>query len=123
MHRALKAGVAATVIGMAMAGCAAKTRVPPTTANAPYRIGRDDVLDVNVWRDPDLSRTVPVRPEPFVGVDAMPWCQWKLPVMWPIHNAGSDVYHSPMDTIDRIDFAALTEAAARHCDLLEKLMA
>lgn len=70
------------------------------------------------------SAVVPVRPEPFVGVDAKPWCQWKLPVMWPVHEgAGSEVYHSPMDTLDRIDFAALTDAASRQCDLLEKLMA
>ncbi|GEM_PF-5586155 len=69
------------------------------------------------------AATVPVRPQPTVGVDAMPWCQWKLPVMWPLSEAGADVYHSPMDTPDRIDFTALTDAGARQCDLLEKLLA
>lgn len=36
-----------------------------TTANAdpPYIIGPRDVLDVNVWDEPSVSRTVPVRPD------------------------------------------------------------
>lgn len=90
--------------------------------------GEDEVMTCANCSDAFLARlrsaaVVPVRPEPFVGVDAMPWCQWKLPVMWPVHNVVSDVYHSPLDTSDRIDFAALADGAARHCDLLEKLMA
>jgi polysaccharide export outer membrane protein len=37
-----------------------------------YVIGSDDVLAINVWKEPDLSRTVPVRPDgkitlPLVG--------------------------------------------------------
>jgi polysaccharide export outer membrane protein len=37
-----------------------------------YIIGSDDVLAINVWKEPDLSRTVPVRPDgkitlPLVG--------------------------------------------------------
>src|SRR5713101_8969960 len=28
-----------------------------------YIIGSDDVLAINVWKEPDLSRTVPVRPD------------------------------------------------------------
>lgn len=37
-----------------------------------YVIGPDDVLAINVWKEPDLSRTVPVRPDgkitlPLVG--------------------------------------------------------
>jgi polysaccharide export outer membrane protein len=37
-----------------------------------YLIGADDVLAINVWKEPDLSRTVPVRPDgritlPLIG--------------------------------------------------------
>lgn len=51
---------------------------PPAPASTPiarevdYIIGPDDVLSVNVWKEPDLSRSVPVRPDgkitlPLVG--------------------------------------------------------
>ena len=37
-----------------------------------YRIGREDVLEIAVWREPELTRTMPVRPDgkialPLVG--------------------------------------------------------
>src|SRR5260370_37129484 len=43
-----------------------------TAAADDYIIGSDDVLAINVWKEPDLSRTVPVRPDgkitlPLVG--------------------------------------------------------
>jgi len=34
----------------------------PATA-ADYQIGADDILAINVWKEPDLCRTVPVRPD------------------------------------------------------------
>jgi polysaccharide biosynthesis/export protein len=33
------------------------------TNNPNYRIGPQDVLDVNVWKEPEVSRQVPVRPD------------------------------------------------------------
>jgi len=39
---------------------------PVAAAEEPYRIGKEDVLDVSVWRDADLSRTLPVRPDGFI---------------------------------------------------------
>jgi polysaccharide export outer membrane protein len=33
------------------------------TADPNYVIGAQDVLDINVWKEPDVSRTVPVRPD------------------------------------------------------------
>ncbi|MFN7134011.1 MAG: polysaccharide biosynthesis/export family protein, partial [Myxococcales bacterium] len=33
-----------------------------------YVIGREDVLDISVWRDGDLSRTIPVRPDGKVSL-------------------------------------------------------
>jgi polysaccharide export outer membrane protein len=37
-------------------------------SDQPYRIGREDILDVAVWRDADLSRTLPVRPDGFISL-------------------------------------------------------
>ena len=33
------------------------------TSDPNYVIGPQDVIDVNVWKEPDISRTVPVRPD------------------------------------------------------------
>jgi len=53
--------------GLLLGGCAhEQTVAPAATAEEPYRIGKEDVLDVSVWRDPDLSRTLPVRPDGFI---------------------------------------------------------
>lgn len=54
------------------AGCAHETTPPPKMAQAEYVIGREDVIDVQVWKDPTLSAKVPVRPDgkislPMVG--------------------------------------------------------
>lgn len=35
----------------------------PATEDPNYVIGAQDILDINVWKEPDLTRTVPVRPD------------------------------------------------------------
>lgn len=59
------AGGAVMAAALALAGCG--RHVPPPQAEpqqqAEYHIGRQDVLEVAVWHDNDLSRTVPVRPD------------------------------------------------------------
>lgn len=45
---------------------------PPDGINGDYMIGPSDVLAVNVWKDTELTRTVPVRPDgkislPLIG--------------------------------------------------------
>jgi polysaccharide biosynthesis/export protein len=35
----------------------------PATSDPNYVIGPQDVLDINIWKEPDLSRSVPVRPD------------------------------------------------------------
>lgn len=44
---------------------------PPavTASSAPvFRLGTGDVVSVNVWKNPDLSVTVPVRPDGYISV-------------------------------------------------------
>lgn len=51
-----------------LSGCAHRPELPLDNEERPYRIGREDVLDIAVWRDADLSRTVPVRPDGFISM-------------------------------------------------------
>lgn len=48
-----------------LAGCASGEApvVPADTRPAQYLIGPGDNLEIAVWRNPELSRTVPVRPD------------------------------------------------------------
>ena len=40
-----------------------KTAPTPATTDPAYVIGPEDVLDISVWKEPDVSRVVPVRPD------------------------------------------------------------
>jgi len=46
----------------AATGAIAGTKVPATT-DPNYIIGAQDVLDISVWKEPEITRTVPVRPD------------------------------------------------------------
>lgn len=69
----VRRGFAAVVIllATAIAGC---TGVSPATSEAPaadfseYLIGPGDALQVFVWRNPELTVTVPVRPDGRISV-------------------------------------------------------
>ena len=48
------------------------SNLAPTSVPNDYVIGSEDVLAINVWKEPEISRTVPVRPDgkitlPLVG--------------------------------------------------------
>ncbi|MGB6199962.1 MAG: polysaccharide biosynthesis/export family protein [Candidatus Acidiferrales bacterium] len=42
---------------------AASQAMATAAADPSYTIGPDDVLDISVWKEPDVSRVVPVRPD------------------------------------------------------------
>lgn len=63
------------VCGVILAGCATAMSEKVRDADAPsaveqggYKIGVDDRVQVSVWRNPDLSVTVPVRPDGMISV-------------------------------------------------------
>ncbi len=55
------------VAGVLLAAACASTHPSERPAERPdageYRIGREDVLEVVVWHEPELTRVVPVRPD------------------------------------------------------------
>ncbi|SRR5690606_718145 len=66
-----------SLLSFALAGCAqlgGNNFAAPAPDNSPvpeqaaYRIGPDDMLQVSVWRNPDLSVGVPVRPDGMISV-------------------------------------------------------
>lgn len=78
------------MLGMVPVGAFGATSAPPDAAqtgvraksepsdDAEYRIGVEDILGISVWRDPDLTRDVPVRPDGRIS----------LPLLQDIEAAG-----------------------------------
>jgi polysaccharide export outer membrane protein len=63
----------AWLLALALAGCQARTPLPHPPEPDPmdldeYVIGTADVLQINVWKNPELSLTVPVRPDGKISV-------------------------------------------------------
>lgn len=56
----------AALAGVMLAGCASQYPLAPTSASRAdyvYHIGPGDTVNVIVWRNPELSMSVPVRPD------------------------------------------------------------
>jgi len=54
-------------------------KVTPATTDPAYIIGPEDMIDVNVWKEPDMTRMVPVRPDGKIS----------LPLINDVQAAGS----------------------------------
>jgi polysaccharide export outer membrane protein len=66
--RALLVTLFAAVTTLAMAADVAKPPTPSIGADPEYRLGPDDVIEVFVWKEPELSTTVTVRPDGRVSL-------------------------------------------------------
>jgi len=60
-------GLAAVAV-MLWAGCAHQAKTLPQLKDEPFRIGREDVIEVNVWGNEQVSRAMPVRPDGFISL-------------------------------------------------------
>ena len=68
-------GLLATGLALILGGCvtgSGSTNAPPPVQSSltkdVYRIGVDDIVQVSVWRNPELGITVPVRPDGMISV-------------------------------------------------------
>lgn len=74
MNRSV-AGLLAVLLGLVLSACASsggQGTPPPPAAGAvavdDYKIGVDDIVQVTVWRNPELGVTAPVRPDGRISV-------------------------------------------------------
>lgn len=58
----------AAVMLFALPAFAQETLQKSATSDPGYVIGAEDVLSINVWKEAELSRTVPVRPDGMISL-------------------------------------------------------
>src|SRR6059036_3161523 len=67
MRRHFRSTLVATLVMLSLTttglGAASPPKSEPTHEQGDYRIGPEDVLDIAVWNNTAISRTVPVRPD------------------------------------------------------------
>jgi polysaccharide biosynthesis/export protein len=74
LHRSLRGlCISLCAAALGLSGCTTTETLPPaprqaSTIDHHYKIGPLDVLNVVVWRNPDLSVTIPVRPDGRISV-------------------------------------------------------
>lgn len=83
-HLGRRAPPASIVAGLVLsiAGCASNGAAPPTSPSnegappmkaqaEPYLIGIGDTIAINVWRNPELSQSIIVRPDGYISMPLM----------------------------------------------------
>ncbi len=72
LHRHWLGAAALAALAAVFAACAGRAPSPPppdpTDAEREYRVGVTDLLRISVWRNPELSVDVPVRPDGNISV-------------------------------------------------------
>lgn len=53
---------------MGTLACVRQNTQMPDTNEKPFHIGREDLLEVVVWREAELSRLMPVRPDGYISL-------------------------------------------------------
>jgi len=69
-----------------------KPAVTAATTDPSYIIGPEDVLDINVWKEPDMTRIVPVRPDGKIS----------LPLINDVQAAGSTPQQLAADVTSKL---------------------
>lgn len=83
----------ASVLALVLVACA---HTPPAADDpadpAPFRLGREDVVEITVFRDADLTRVVPVRPDGRIS----------LPMAGEIEAAGKTPEELRLAVVERL---------------------
>lgn len=89
-----------------------------TAASTDYQIGSGDVLEVFVWKNPELSTTVPVRPDGKITIPLVPdtVAQGRTPteLAGVLQTSLARYVQAPMVTVVVKTFAAPSNASAIH---------
>lgn len=100
----------------------AQSQSPPaataTAASADYQIGAGDVLEVFVWKNPDLSTSVPVRPDGKITIplvqDTMAQGRTPTELAAVLQDSLARFVQAPVVTVVVKEFAAPSNASAIH---------
>lgn len=74
------------------AGTTATTKPLMSAPEADYLIGTEDILQINVWKEPDISSTVPVRPDGKIS----------LPLLSDVQAAGLTPLQLSASLVERL---------------------
>ena len=80
----------------------------PATNDAEYKIGPQDVLRIDVWKEPDISRVIPVRPDGKISVPLLNDVQASgltaMQLAASLHDGLSKYLNNPQVTVTVSEF-------------------